>query len=95
MTESEKMKAFWGLSQMNFIALHRSIIQEMPIDLQDRLADMLNELDNQTVDPRPDAIPTVSSYTLIARGANGKIIKDPMGPYRHGNEYAKMLVKKE
>lgn len=93
MVESEKMRQFWGLSYMNFIALHRSIIQEMPHDLQDRLADILNELDANTIDNPPKDLPVVESYMLVARGPDGKLMKDPMAPYRHGNKFAKMLVK--
>ena len=103
-TESFKMESVWGLSHANYLTLPRSIIQEMPIEWQDTLAGLLNEL-GDTVE---SFVEEGQSYWVelgeesrksdedLKEGEEHIVYPDKLIEYKHGNEYAKALfIKKE
>jgi len=86
MVESQDMELFWGISRAQYLTVPRSIIQEMPKEWQDKLAQLLNELD-EVVDWRPEE----GTYYCYLRRNDGRFTSDPLAPYRHGNLTATQL----
>lgn len=102
-SESKNMEMFWGMGRANYLTIPRSIIQEMPVEWQDTLADLMFELD-ETVDWRPKdskryfcIILDEENQDKIDEVFEGSAIHDPLSEYKHGNELAKHLfqLKKE
>jgi len=102
-TDSFKMESVWGLSHANYLTLPRSIIQEMPIEWQDTLAGLLNEL-GDTVE---SFVEEGQSYWVelgeesrksdedLKEGEEHIKFTDKLMEYRHGNDCAKALFKKK
>ena len=95
MNHSQEMELFWELSHAQYLTIPRSIIQEMDKEWQDKFAKLLDKLD-ETIDWRPQgnqrywvAIDEENSFEDLDVG-----LHDPLAEYRHGNDYAKSLVKK-
>jgi hypothetical protein len=69
---------WFGLSYANYQVLHRSILQSMPEDWQERFVAMLEELAEAAWD-----IPQ-ASYRVMAVDESGKFIQDPVPHYNRG-----------
>ena len=91
---SEKMELFWELSYAQYLTIPRSVIQEMSIEWQDKLAKLLNELDDK-IDWRPPegrywvVLETDDEFEKLDIG-----LSDPLAEYRGGNQYAIDLIKR-
>jgi len=70
---------FFGLTYANYLVLHRSILQSMPLDWQERFVVMLQEVERASAD-----IETPYSYSVQARSADGKFTEDPVPHYNRG-----------
>lgn len=95
MVRSQKMEDVWCPSYAQYLTIPRSIIQEMDEEWQDKLAELLEELDH-----RADWGPKEGCYWVELRDNEGKkkLYDDPLAEYRHGNPKAKELfedVRKE
>ncbi len=93
--ESEKMERYWSISRAEYLTVPRSIIQEMPKEWQDQLADLLHELD-ECIDWHPKG---EDSYWVVLGKYDEEsnevlTTPDPLKEYRHGNDYAKELIRK-
>lgn len=79
--ESEKMETYWGLSYASFLTIPRVFIQDMPIEWQDRLADLLEEYDEVFCNQ-----PDLGTRVQITR--KNKLIKTPrfLINYRHPDQ---------
>jgi len=99
MYHSQKMEEFWELSHAQYLTIPRSMIQEMSVQWQDKLANLLTMMDNK-FDWRPKNM--VYYCFLLDEELHRKDIElmneisfDPLAEYRHGNDHAKSLNKKE
>jgi hypothetical protein len=45
--ESDSLECWWGLSYASFVTIPRPVMQSMPVEWQDRIADLLRELDSR------------------------------------------------
>ena len=71
------MHGYFGLSYSNYLVLHRSLIQEMPIEWQER---MVSLLDDYWTTWKPEAD---QSFEVHVRGDAGRFTADPLSDYRH------------
>ena len=92
---SEKMESFWELSYAQYLTVPRSVIQEMSVEWQDKLAKLLNELDDK-IDWRPEHPLSYWVFLADQEEIEGMElgIPDPLAEYRHGNQYAINLIKR-
>lgn len=72
---------YFCLTYSNFIVLHRSILQSMPVKWQQRMVRLLNQADS-AVDKA--GVETAPSYSLQARDDRGRFIADPVPHYGRG-----------
>lgn len=73
---------FFGLTYSNALVLHRSILQSMPLDWQERFVAVMNELDNAIGEGMRKRI--AASYSITPRSANGKFTRDAIPHYWRG-----------
>jgi len=99
--ESELMEQFWSISRAEYLTVPRSIIQLMPVEWQNKLARLMEEMDN-TVDWHPEGeesywVELGTRYFEDENDGEGQILSvpDPLQEYRHGNRYAEGLFKKK
>lgn len=81
MNEPLDVHTYFGLTYANYKVLHRTILQSLPEDLQYRLTAVLDEID-YWVDR--NGIEVAPSYSIHARGKDGRFIKDPIPHYNRG-----------
>lgn len=76
--ESDKLWAWFGLSYASFLVLPRVLMHQMPIDWQDKMADLLDQYDNSFPN-KPDI------GTRVQCTVDGKLSKFPSWvlDYRH------------
>ncbi len=72
---------FFGLSYDNFIVLHRSIAQSMPVKWQTDMVLLLEEANDAL---NEIGFEGAASYTLHARNEQGRFTPDPVPHYRRG-----------
>ena len=77
----ESIHEYFCLSYDNFIVLHRSILQSMPVKWQRRMVRLLEQADKAV---RDSEIKTASSYSLVAKDEHGHEISDPVPHYERG-----------
>ena len=69
---------YWfGLSYASYLVLPRSVMESMPIDWQERMVSLLNEIN----DARSEFLG--GNYAVNLRRCDGRIVKDPLADYRH------------
>lgn len=100
--KSELMEQFWSIDRAEYLTIPRSIIQLMPIEWQNKMARLMEELDDAV-----DWCPSGENRYWVQLGTHhfedetdseGTIIEipDPLQKYRHGNGYAEALfIKKQ
>jgi hypothetical protein len=81
--ESEKLQLWFGLSYASFLTLPRVLLEAMPFEWQDRMADLLNEY-NEAFPNQPDI------GTRVQVTQDGKLIRTPewLINYRRPNREA-------
>lgn len=62
----------------SYLVLPRSILEALPLDLQNRMVALLDEARDLL-----DTDQIRDSYAVQLRGDDGKFIKDPFANYRH------------
>lgn len=72
---------WFGLTYSNYLVLHRTILQSMPMAWQVKFVAMLRDLEFAAAD-----LDFPSTYTVSARNHGGKFIKDPIPHYNRGRE---------
>ena len=69
---------WFGLTYSSYLVLPRSVLEALPLDLQERLIAAIEEArDLLDTDKIPD------NYAVQLRDARGKFISDPLANYRH------------
>jgi len=77
-TDPEPIHSWFGLSYANYLVLHRSLLQEMPVGWQRRMVALLDEFWD-TFDS--DKVP--HSFDVRRRDEGGRFVADPLSQYRH------------
>lgn len=71
--------SFWfGLTYSHYLVLHRSLMQEMPHEWQDRMVALLKELEEAW-----DVERIPSKFTVQMRDEAGRFVRDRFAEYRH------------
>lgn len=73
--------AWFSLSYAAYLAVNRSLLQSMPVEWQYRFVDLMDELSEQFPDVEEPR------YTVHARDAEGRFIKDPIPHYNRGRTF--------
>ena len=68
---------WFELSYSQYLVLPRSLMQAMPIEWQERMVACLREMGAATA-----SLEINDKYTVLLRGAKGKIVSDPYSNYR-------------
>lgn len=70
----------FGLTYANYLVLHRSLLQSMPLSWQHRFTALMDELDAAFLH-----VETPRYFTVNARDpSTGRFIKDPVPHYNRG-----------
>lgn len=75
---SGPVHGWFELSYSHYLVLPRSLMQAMPIEWQERMADCLEEM-HEACEP----LEINDRYTVLLRGEKGRIVSDPYSDYRH------------
>lgn len=90
MTAAHKTIHDWfGLTYSSYLVLHRSLLQSMPDEWQERFVAMLEEFDEAFGDERG----LVSSFHVRA-SVDGKFAHDPLADYSRGRRRIPMRAKR-
>lgn len=94
---SEFMEQFWSISRAEYLTVPRSIIQLMPIEWQNKMARLMEEM-NDAINWHPEGennywVQLGTQHFEDEDDGEGRIISipDPLQEYRHGNGYAESL----
>lgn len=90
LTSEEKPNAFYvpddaplhtwfGLGYVQYLTIPRSVLQSMPTEWQQRMTQLLEELDD-TIDWRP----AEGRYWVQLKGEGGRFLHDPLMDYERG-----------
>ncbi len=78
---NERLHTWFGLSYASYLVLPRALLQELPNDLQERLATLLEEVEEHFNDTR--------IYSILVRDPKtGRFCQDPLTNYRHPDQIA-------
>lgn len=69
---------WFGLTYSSYLVLPRSILEALPLDLQNRMVALLDEATDLL-----DGDKIQGNYNVQLRDNKGKFIKDPLANYRH------------
>lgn len=69
---------WFGLSYASYLVVPRTLLCGMPVEWQERMVALLNEL-NETYDYSK----IKSDYSVLTRGTKGRIVYDELRNYRH------------
>jgi|GEM_PF-5420987 len=75
----EAIHNWFSLTYANYLVLHRTQLQSMPEDWQQRFVKCLEQLHEAF-----EGMPTVDGYRVQAVNSEGKFTKDPMPHYNRG-----------
>lgn len=70
---------WFGLTYSSYLVLPRTLLCGMPVEWQQRMADLIEEMKDVY-----DSQQILDNYTVTLR-VNGKFVKDPLASYRHPN----------
>ena len=93
-TESHDLELWWGISRSEYLTIPRSIILNMPIEWQNKFAELLHELDSAA-----EWRPTGEKQYWVTLGIYDEEkeevidVPDPLQEYRHGNDVADSLFR--
>ena len=73
--------SFFGLTYANYLVLHRSILQSMPEDWQEKFVTLLDQLDAAIVRAGIELAP---EYDVRCRDTDGRYMRDPVPHYDRG-----------
>ena len=74
----ESIHRWFSLSYANYLVLHRSLLQEMPVAWQRKMVALLNEFWDEF-----DSEKVPHSFTVNRRDERGRFLADPLSQYRH------------
>lgn len=82
---SEPIHNWFSLTYANYLVLRRSVLQSAPVDLQQRLVVILNELHDLFGDE-----PLEGAFTVQLRNDQGRFVVDPFADYERGRRRIQM-----
>lgn len=77
---TDKLSLWFELSYAQFLTVPRLVMESMPDEWQDKMAALLEELDD-TFDWRPRS----GKYWVRLKDAQGRFADAPLNDYRHGS----------
>lgn len=87
--EDEPVHLWFSLSYANYLVLHRSLMQSMPIEWQRRMVRCLDELDDAF-----RHVVKAETYMVQARNeTTGKFVKDPIPHYNRGRTFIQPMLR--
>lgn len=75
----DRLHLWWELTYANYLTIPRSVMQSMPDEWQNKMAALLEELD-ETMDWRPKG----GCYWVSLKSLNGRFRCDPLADYERG-----------
>lgn len=81
MIEDGPIHDWFGLTYANYLVLHRTVLQSMPGEWQDRFVACLTELDHAC---RRANVPQPDGYRVQPVDHRGRFTKDPVPHYNRG-----------
>ncbi len=69
---------WFELSYASYLTLHRTLLQSMPVEWQERMVGLLTELSESFAH-----LQHPHTYSVHARDSKGRFISEPFPPYRH------------
>ncbi len=78
--KSSPIHTWFELTYAQFLTVPRLVMQNMPLEWQEKMAALLDEMD-ETFDWRPKE----GRYWVKLRDANGRFWHAPLEDYRHGS----------
>lgn len=79
---SEDVHQVFGLTYANYLVWHRTLMQSMPSDWQRRFKNLAEEYNTAWWNQ-----PIPYGYTVNARNADGRFVRDPIPHYARGRTY--------
>ena len=74
----DRLWDWFGLSYASYLVIPRSMLCDMPVEWQNKLTDLLEELSDTF-----DRVPIKGTYFVYIRDEKGKFMEDPLKHYRH------------
>lgn len=84
---SEPVHQFFGLSYANYLVLHRTLLQSMPEEWQERFCGLLEEYNRAFRHVEKPAV-----YQVQPKDDRGRFAKDPVPHYDRGRAYIEPKV---
>lgn len=81
MIDDGAIHSWFGLTYANYLVLHRTVLQSMPGEWQDRFVALLDDLDHAV---SAADIPQPYEYRVQAVDERGRFTKDPVPHYNRG-----------
>lgn len=75
--QPQDVHEWFSLSYANYLVLPRLAMSAMPLEWQHQMTALLNQINERFETP--------TRYTVLRRGDDGKIMKDPWADYRYGS----------
>lgn len=75
---------WFELTYANYLVLPRSLLQEMPLEWQERFVRCLRQMRERFDDSQVHG----GDYVVQVRGVDGRFIYDPLSAYRHPDQQA-------
>ncbi len=69
----------FGLTYASYLVIPRSVLQSLPVELQQRFVGCLEEMGALV-----GSVPSEGEYEVQLRGANGRYMTDPLMDYERG-----------
>jgi hypothetical protein len=80
--DNEPVHLWFGLTYANYLVLHRSLMQSMPVEWQRRMVRCLAEFEDAF-----RHIERAEQYEVRVRGADGRYRPDPVPHYNRGRTH--------
>jgi hypothetical protein len=80
--EEGAVHLWFGLTYANYAVLHRTLLQSMPLEWQDRFVACLRELDESF-----GHLDIPGTFMVQAKDRDGRFIKDPVPHYNRGRTF--------
>lgn len=86
----DRLHTWWELTYAQYLTIPRSVMQTMPDEWQNKMAALLEELD-ETMDWRPKD----GCYWVSLKSLDGRYRRDPLADYERGRRRVESLILKK
>jgi hypothetical protein len=85
--DPEPIHAFFSLTYANYLVLHRSFLQSMPLEWQQQFVPLLEQLEQAAQGWAEREGVELPSFQVTAKAIGGRYIKDPVPHYNRGRTH--------